>query len=208
MKSFKLFCEQAATSIGLFPGAFKPPHKGHFETVKKAARENSEVFVLISAIDRDGISASQSASIWNLYKPYLPKNISYITVTGSPVTMIYQTIDIVNNGQFTPTARTRSPLPDALNVASIIQNNKLPVDVILYASKEDANRFNAFFDMEKSKIYRGKNVKSIKIGKVSRIASATQARQALKEDNYEAFKAFLPEITKEDKQRIYSLLKP
>ena len=104
MKSFKLFCEQTnKTSIGLFPGAFKPPHKGHFETVKKAALENSKVFVLISAVDRDGITASQSANIWNLYKPYLPKNISFNTVIGSPVTVIYQIVDIVNNGEFSPT---------------------------------------------------------------------------------------------------------
>ena len=207
MKSFKLFCEQTTKpSVGLFPGAFKPPHKGHFETVKKAALENSKVFVLISAVDRDGITASQSANIWNLYKPYLPKNVSFITVAGSPVTVIYQIVDIVNNGQFTPTPRATAPLPGALNVALIIQGDKTPIEIKLYASKEDFDRYNAFFDPAKSNIYKGKGVVNIDKGEALRIASATEARQALKEKNYEKFESYLPKITKEDKHQIYKLL--
>ncbi len=31
----KILLEQDKQTIAIFPGAFKPPHKGHFEVVKK-----------------------------------------------------------------------------------------------------------------------------------------------------------------------------
>lgn len=206
MKPFKDYVGNN-TSIGLFPGAFKPPHRGHFDTVKKAALENNKVVVLVSAVDRDGITASDSFSIWNTYKPYLPKNVMIFLVSGSPVTAIYQIVDIINNGQFSPTPRTPVPLPDAQNIANTLLTEKLPASIKLYASSEDLNRYNAFFDSEKSKIYKGKNISNIEKGEVTRITSATDARQALREKNYQKFESFLPKITKEDKLQIYNTLK-
>lgn len=40
-------------TIGLFPGAFKPPHEGHYLTAKAACEECDEVFILVSAKSRD-----------------------------------------------------------------------------------------------------------------------------------------------------------
>lgn len=207
MKSFKLFLEQKGSSIGLFPGAFKPPHRGHFDTVKKAAVENNAVVVLVSAIDRDNISASESFNIWNIYKPYLPKNVTINVVSGSPVLNIYQIVDILNNGVFTPAPRAPQPTPDAQEIADGLKQFSKPYNINLYASEEDAKgRYAAFFKEDKSQIYKGKNVLEIRPREVSRLASATDARAAIRNKDYDQFKSFLPPITKEDMVKIYRML--
>jgi len=87
-------------ATALYPGGFKPPHRGHFEVVKRllngthngkvydfddreaagtAALKGekdkvepiSKVIVFIGAKDRNGISTEISESIWNIYKKYL-----------------------------------------------------------------------------------------------------------------------------------------
>lgn len=208
MKPFKLFVEnkQGTSSIGIFPGAFKPPHKGHFDTVKKAAAENNIVFVLISAVDRDNITSQDSLAIWNIYKSYLPKNVHYILVTGSPVLVVYHIVDILNNGQFSPTPRSPTAHPQAQEIISLIQN-KGPYTVNLYASSEDAqSRYGSFFKQNNIGTFKGKQVEDINQKEVSRLASATKAREALAKKNYEQFKVLLPPITKEDMHRVYKAL--
>lgn len=208
MKPFKLFVEQRSTfSIGLFPGAFKPPHKGHYDTVIKALKENNEVYVLVSNVDRDGISSSKSIQIWNVYNQYIKNDkLKIVLVSGSPVTLIYQIIDILNNGAFSPTPRSPSPMPEAVKVAEEIKTRAGMFNINLYAGKEDIARYNAFFDQAKTTIYKGKNVKNINLRDVSRLTSSSAVRAALKEKNYLKFKDHLPGITKEDKQNIYTIL--
>ena len=87
-------------ATALYPGGFKPPHRGHFEVVKKllSGTHNGKVYnfdnrekigkqalkgksdkvdkidkvvVFIGAKDRNGISNEMSKSIWNIYKKYL-----------------------------------------------------------------------------------------------------------------------------------------
>lgn len=205
MKSFKLFLEQKGTSIGFFPGAFKPPHKGHFDTAKQAATDNDMAVVLISGSDRDGITTADSYEIWNMYKEYLPKNVYIHTITGSPVTAIYQIVDMLNNGQFSPSPKATNPLPDADKIAKMLQGSPAPYTVNLYASQEDLARFNAFTGPNKQ-IYTGKNVSTINHGNVSRLASATQAREALKNRQEAEFLTFLPDIAIQGKQEIYRKL--
>ena len=45
-----LFFEQLGgqQSIGIFPGAFKPPHMGHFYTALNACKDNDEVYIFVS----------------------------------------------------------------------------------------------------------------------------------------------------------------
>jgi cytidyltransferase-like protein len=207
MKTFKLYMEQSGSSIGLFPGAFKPPHKGHFETVKKAAAENDVVVVLVSAIDRDNISAAESFNVWNIYKPYLPKNVVINVVSGSPVLVIYQVVDILNNGAYTATPKSSAPRPEAQEIAQYLQGYNRPYHVNLYASDEDVKgRYAAFSNNNNEQIYRGKSVSSINAREVSRVASATNARAALARKDFDTFKTLLPSITKEDMGKIYRML--
>ena len=86
--------------IALYPGAYKPPHRGHFNVVKSLL-DNSyngsiydknnyketganllkgtsdskpkidKVIVFVGAGERNGISKEESISIWNIYSKYL-----------------------------------------------------------------------------------------------------------------------------------------
>ena len=89
-----LLLEQDQKTIALFPGAFKPPHKGHFAVVKDLANKADEVIVLISPKSREGISAEESFAIWELYNTQLPDNVSFRIAVESPVS---ETYDVVKN---------------------------------------------------------------------------------------------------------------
>ena len=64
----KILLEQDKQTIALFPGAFKPPHKGHVDVVKKLLDKADQVVILVSPKMRDGVSAEESVAVWNLYK--------------------------------------------------------------------------------------------------------------------------------------------
>jgi cytidyltransferase-like protein len=89
-----LLLEQDQKTIALFPGAFKPPHKGHFAVVKDLADQADEVVVLISPKQREGISAEESYAAWELYDSLLPDNVSFKIAAESPVS---ETYDVVKN---------------------------------------------------------------------------------------------------------------
>ena len=86
--------------IALYPGAFKPPHRGHFEVVKSLLNGNhggkvydidtyakagtsvlkgegdklnkiEKVLVFIGEGERNGISKNESMKVWELYSQYL-----------------------------------------------------------------------------------------------------------------------------------------
>ena len=40
-------------TIALYPGAFKPPHKGHFDVVKKLLEITDKVIILVSSKQRN-----------------------------------------------------------------------------------------------------------------------------------------------------------
>ena len=98
--------------IALYPGAFKPPHKGHFEITESllggiqgkvydldnykdagAAVMNKDfdgiykadkVVIFIGAGERNGITQRQAEEIWNIYKKYLP-NVEIIASDKNPM---------------------------------------------------------------------------------------------------------------------------
>ena len=79
-------------TIALFPGAFKPPHKGHFDVVKQLLQKADEVVVLVSPKTRDGVDADESVAIWELYKSILPGNVNYLVANENPVKETYNLI--------------------------------------------------------------------------------------------------------------------
>tara|TARA_Y100000310_G_C20580568_1_gene762751 strand:+ start:283 stop:963 length:681 start_codon:yes stop_codon:yes gene_type:complete len=44
--------EDEVKKIGVFPGAFKPPHMGHFKTALKACEENESIYIYVSSKER------------------------------------------------------------------------------------------------------------------------------------------------------------
>lgn len=80
-------------TIALYPGAFKPPHKGHFDVVKKLLEAADKVVVLISSKPRDGFTAEESVKVWDLYKHMLEGDVEFKVVEGSPVKEVYDTVE-------------------------------------------------------------------------------------------------------------------
>ena len=100
-------------ATALYPGAFKPPHRGHFNVVKNLLKgthngklytqgdiEKSgqaalsgvsdkiepidKVVIFIGAKDRNGISTKESLAIWEIYKKYLG-NVEFYYEAANPM---------------------------------------------------------------------------------------------------------------------------
>lgn len=81
-------------TIALYPGAFKPPHKGHFDVVKKLLEIADKVIILISSKPRDGFTTEESVKVWDLYKHMLNGDVEVKIVEGSPVKEVYNTVEV------------------------------------------------------------------------------------------------------------------
>ena len=91
--TIQVLSEQDGKRIALFPGKFKPPHRGHFDYVNKIAKrpDVDEVLILVSPVDYPEVSNEQSLAIW---KEYLKNGEPNITVKiadhRSPVQAVYE----------------------------------------------------------------------------------------------------------------------
>ena len=101
-------------AVILYPGAFKPPHRGHFDLVKSLINgtaqartydlESSEdaadqllkgkaekiekidrVMIYIGSSVRNGIDREDSKAVWDIYKKYLPGNVEVIVADANPM---------------------------------------------------------------------------------------------------------------------------
>ena len=79
-------------TIALFPGAFKPPHKGHFDVVQKLLKAADQVVVLVSPKMRDGVSAEEAVAVWNLYKNKFDGPVEIRVAAESPVGETYDVV--------------------------------------------------------------------------------------------------------------------
>ena len=81
--------------LAVVPGAFKPPHRGHVAMVAEYAGEADEVIILVSPVEREGITADQSVALWNIYLEELPyDNIKVMkSPVNSPVLAAYQFVE-------------------------------------------------------------------------------------------------------------------
>lgn len=89
----QIITEKDGKRIALFPGKFKPPHRGHFDYVNKIAKRSDvdEVIVLISPVDYPEVSNAQSLRIWEEYLENGEPNITAkIADYRSPVQAVYE----------------------------------------------------------------------------------------------------------------------
>jgi len=171
--------EAEGKSIALIPGGFKPPTAGHFYLVNEIAKrsEIGEVLVLIGHKERDGVNKEESLAIWDIYKKYLPPNV---------------TIQIAENP---------SPVAD---INSIIKNNpqNFYFPVVGVRGEEDMKDIKRF-DSMKGKY---DNFKPIVL-QGDQGVSGTKARISLSSGNYEDFQRYLPvELNIEDRKQIWNIL--
>jgi cytidyltransferase-like protein len=89
----KVLLEQDRQTIAIFPGAFKPPHKGHVEVVKKLLQNADQVVVLVSPKTREGVTADESVAVWDLYKEIiLDNNVEIRVALENPVRETYNLV--------------------------------------------------------------------------------------------------------------------
>lgn len=101
-------------AVVLYPGAFKPPHRGHYELVKALLKGSAQarvysidnqqdasdkllqgkgekidpitgVIIFIGSSVRNGIDKDNSKAIWDIYRKYLPGNIDIIVADANPM---------------------------------------------------------------------------------------------------------------------------
>jgi len=92
--------EAERPTIALFPGAFKPPHKGHFDVVKQLLQRADQVVILISPKTREGVTADESVAVWNLYKTKLDGAVELKISEMSPVKETYDVVKENPNTNF------------------------------------------------------------------------------------------------------------
>jgi nicotinamide mononucleotide adenylyltransferase len=88
----------ADSTVTIFPGAFKPYHRGHDRVVRLASMQSDKVLLLVSESDREKsgevpILGATMREIWNRYiLRTLPANVM-VEFTDNPVTMAYQKLN-------------------------------------------------------------------------------------------------------------------
>ena len=164
----QLIGEEVAFDPGvcLYPGKFKPPHKGHFAVVQDLSSRNyiTKVVVLISPKTIDGITAQQSLDIWKQYLQADPEPKVEVRICD-----------------------TESPVKDIYNYI-----NSHPEDKTFYivggADEEDDQKY-----LESLQKSFGDKVKPLPMQEKAGIVSAPYVRDLLRSGNYEDFKKTLPD---------------
>ena len=179
--------------VGLYPGAFKPPHIGHYTAVENL-KKNDIVYVIISGQSRgkgeNKITADESEKIWNLYRTYNgDSNLRIIRAdnhidsgSGAVSTVITATYDAVhllnNKGEYIPISKFTEPHPVAKQIYTDLKSFDI-CTVKVHAGKEDfKGRYSGFpFDgSDASNRYIGRGVDKVMKGHNKRLASASGIR--------------------------------
>ena len=64
--------EEDKETISIYPGAFKPPHRGLLAVLEKANTVADKTIVLISSSPREDVEAEESLKIWEMYTKDMP----------------------------------------------------------------------------------------------------------------------------------------
>ena len=174
----RLYLENSTDVIVLWPGGFKPPHKGHFAALKLAIEESNanHAIVFIGPLMREGVNITpqQSKAIWDIYFKYLPGVICESIISPiNPVKPVYDYVD--------------SHLEDYSNIV-----------VAAGAKEDDIKRYDGFKKKEK---YNKVIVKPITIQGEG--ISGTLTRQKLSSGNIDdALNYFLPEEVKNNSEDV------
>lgn len=82
-----------------FPGAFRPPHFGHFNTLVFYINhfKINKAVIVISSKNRDTISQEMSYKIWCIYSKYININVEIIKSNRHNLDSIEEHISLRNN---------------------------------------------------------------------------------------------------------------
>ena len=163
----------------IYGGGFKPPTKGHFEVVAKAAEQNPEIdefIIYVGGGVRDGIAQAESIMIWELYKKYLPLKVR-VEPVKTPV------------GDILRYAKDH-PDEEVLWIIGARENN--PEDFADIASR--TRTLDKYPNLE------------LRVIQTSGGVSGTAARKAVRDNNKEQFFNLIPDIA--EKSQVWDIVSP
>jgi len=174
-----LFEEDYSKKVIIYVGGFKPPTKGHFEVVKNALEDFSDVDELIIYVGggvRDNITQEESIKIWDIYKKYLSPKVK-IEPSFSPIKSVFD-------------YAKQNPDEEIYWVLGVREGNE-----------DDL----ADFESRTKSLDKYPNIVT-KIITTPGGVSGTKARQALKLKDKEQFFKLIPDI--EEKEQIWDMVSP
>ena len=155
----KLLLEQLTEKVSLYPGAFKPPHRGHVATILRSIDDKTDrVIVFISTKEREDIDVKEAIKVWDLYKSNLPE---------------LEKVEIV-------------PTPTPVKAVYDYAKDNPSHDIRAVFGKGEESRFKSLLNKEKYP-----NVEVFDAG-IEGDFSATNLRQAIRDNDLEKIKTFLP----------------
>ena len=156
----KLLVEQLTEKVSLYPGAFKPPHRGHVATILRSIDDKTDkVIVFISTKEREDVDVKEAIKVWELYKSNIPELEKVeIVPTPTPVTAVYD-----------------------------YAKDNPSHDIRAVFGKGEESRFKSLLNKEKYP-----HVEVFDAG-VEGDFSATNLRQAIRDNDLEKVKTFLPD---------------
>lgn len=175
-------------TVGLFGGAYKPFHAGHYAAVQKIADETDRVILFVSNKDRAKkgefpLLWDNMQKVWDQYLiPTLPKNVEVI-FTSNPVTAIYKVLEEANE--------------------NLDDHNTY----YIYASIEDLQKRFSEDKLQKyfSRLHDEDQVEGRETG-TRGITSGTEMRRHLQAGDVESFTAGLPGPVQRYGQEIFDIL--
>ena len=163
----------------IYGGGFKPPTKGHFEVVAKAAEQNPEIddiIIYVGGGERNGVAQGESIQIWELYKKYLPMKV-----------------------RIEP---SKAPVGDVLRYAK-----DHPEDEVLWIIGARENNPEDFADISSRTRTLDKYPNlQLRVIQTSGGVSGTAARNAVKTNDKEQFFNMIPDIA--EKQQVWDIVSP
>lgn len=180
--------KEASPDVGpcFYPGKFKPPHKGHFEAAKYLASKPyiNKVYVIISNVEKYGITAKDSLYIWQEYLKAEPNPKISVSIS-----------------------KESTPIKD---IFTFMDKNRDVDPIYVAGAGEEVEALGYFDALEKR--FPNRVRKEVIPDQFERI-SATQMRAALKNGNFEEFAKFVPDsaynkgVTKDVFGRLLKILK-
>ena len=164
----RLIAEEVVNEDGpcLYPGKFKPPHKGHFEAAMNLASRNyvTEVVVIISRKIVDGITPEDSLAIWNFYLSAEPNPKIKVQISTE-----------------------KTPIEDIIKYL-----NANPTKDPVYIAGGDDEKDDLGY-MESLQQQFGDRVKPLPVHEKAGNISAPYVRETLRTGDFESFKDTVPE---------------
>ena len=173
--------DDQSTTVALYAGGFKPPHKAHYENARILSQNADKIIIFIGPKVREGvaITAEQSKAIWEIYSKYLATPVEIVLSKVTPVRDIYEWVDA----------------------------NQSEVDRIITGTMADEVGKFSYFLKNKDK-YPKVELKELPVivGKEDDKFSATQIR---KSKEYMVSGKWIPSVvSKDDKMKIIEIVTP